>query len=60
MFSLSAWAMPIVNARGSSGYPALQNFLLQILDKNRHFSSGKRIFFILLAAVTFEMLEEAI
>jgi hypothetical protein len=52
--------MPIVNALGPSGYPALQNFLLHVLDKNRLLSSGKRIFFILLAAVTFEMLEEAI
>ena len=58
MQSLSALAMPIVNSLGASGYPALQTFLSHILDKNRLFYSGKKLFFILLAAVTFEMLEE--
>lgn len=52
--------MPIVNSLGASGYPALQTFLSHILDKNRLFYSGKKIFVILLAAVTFEMLEEAL
>jgi len=52
--------MPIVNSLGPSGYPALQNFLSHILDKNRLFSSGRKMFCILFAAVTFEILEEAI
>lgn len=34
--------------------------LLHVLDKNRLFSSGKRMFLVLFAAVTFELLEEAI
>jgi hypothetical protein len=62
MESFSALAMPIVNTLGASGYPALQTFLSYILDhsKNRFFEfSGKRkMFFLLLAAATVEMLEE--
>jgi hypothetical protein len=58
MQSLSASAMPLVSSLGASGYPALQTFLSHVLDKNRLFYSGKKMFFILLAAVTFEMLEE--
>lgn len=58
MQSLSALAMPLVRSLGTSGYPALQTFLSHILNKNRPFHSGKKMFFILLAAVTFEMLEE--
>jgi hydroxyacyl-ACP dehydratase HTD2-like protein with hotdog domain len=49
--------MPIVSSLGASGYPALYTFLSHILDKNRLFYSGKKLLFILLAAVTFEMLE---
>ena len=60
MQPLSVLAMPIVNSLGPSGYPALQNFLSHILDKNRLFSSGRKMFCILFAAVTFEILEEAI
>lgn len=58
MQSLSALAVPIVHSLGASGYPALQSFLSHILDKNRLIFSGKKVFFILLAAVTLEMLEE--
>jgi hypothetical protein len=61
MQSFSALAMPIVNSLGASGYPALQTFLSYVLDskKNRSFLvSSKRIFFVLLAAATVEMLEE--
>jgi hydroxyacyl-ACP dehydratase HTD2-like protein with hotdog domain len=58
MQSLSASTMPLVHSLGASGYPALQTFLSHVLDKNRLFYSGKKVFFILLAAVTFEMLEE--
>jgi hypothetical protein len=60
MQSFSALAMPIVSSLGASGYPALQTFLSQILDrKNRFFLlSSKKIFFILFAAATVEMLEE--
>jgi hypothetical protein len=62
MESFSALAMPIVNSLGASGYPALQTFLSYILDngKNRFFvlSGKKKMFFVLLAAVTVEMLEE--
>jgi hypothetical protein len=60
MQSFSALAMPIVNSLGASGYPALQTFLSHILDnKNRLFLlSSKKIFFVLLAAATVEMLEE--
>ena len=54
----STSAMPLVHSLGASGYPALQTFLSHVLDKNRLFYSGKKMFFILLAAVTFEMLEE--
>lgn len=60
MQSLSTLAMPIVSSLGAYGYPALQTFLSHILDKNRLFYSGKKIFIILLAAVTFEMFEEAL
>ncbi len=52
--------MPLVNSLGPSGYPALQNFLSHVLDKNRLSFSGKKIFCILFAAVILEMLEEAI
>ena len=62
MESFSALAMPIVNSLGASGYPALQTFLSYILDnsKNRFvvLSGKKKMFFVLLAAVTVEMLEE--
>jgi hypothetical protein len=60
MQSFSALAMPIVNSLGASGYPALQTFLSHILDsKNRFFlHSSKKIFLVLLAAATVEMLEE--
>jgi hypothetical protein len=60
MQSFYALAMPIVNSLGASGYPALQTFLSHILDrKNRFFLlSSKKIFFILFAAATVEMLEE--
>jgi hypothetical protein len=60
MQSFSALAMPIVNSLGASGYPALQTFLSHILDsKNRFFLlSSKKVFFVLLAAATVEMIEE--
>jgi hypothetical protein len=60
MQSFSALAMPIVNSLGPSGYPALQTFLSHILDrKNRFFLlSSKKMFLVLLAAATVEMLEE--
>jgi hypothetical protein len=60
MQSFSALAMPMVDSLGASGYPALQTFLSQILDnKNRSFLlSSKKMFFVLLAAITVEMLEE--
>ena len=53
-------ATPIVNSLGASGYPALQNFLSQILDeKSRAFLlSSKKLFFVLLAAMVFEIVEE--
>jgi hypothetical protein len=52
--------MPMVNSLGASGYPALQTFLSHILDnRNRSFLLfSKKLFFILLAAMTVEMLEE--
>jgi hypothetical protein len=55
-------ATPIVNSLGASGYPALQNFLSQILDnKTRPFLlSSKKLFFVLLAAMLFEMVEEVL
>ena len=57
-----AMATPIVNSLGASGYPALQNFLSQILDnKTRPFLlSSKKLFFVLLAAMLFEMVEEVL
>ena len=60
MQSFSALAMPIDNSLGASGYPALQTFLSHILDsKNRFFLlSSKKMFLVLLAAATLEMLEE--
>ena len=60
MQCFSAWAMPIVNSLGASGYPALQTFLSYILDrKNRFFLfSSKKMLFVLLCAVIVEMLEE--
>jgi hypothetical protein len=60
MQSSYALAMPIVNSLGASGYPALQTFLSHIFDsKNRFFlRSSKKMFFVLLAAASFEMLEE--
>jgi hypothetical protein len=60
MQSFSALAMPIVNSLGASGYPALQTFLSNILEsKNRFFLlSSKKMFLVLLAAATVEMLEE--
>jgi len=52
--------MPMINSLGASGYPALQNFLSHILDKGNRFFllSSKKLFFVLLAALTFEVLEE--
>jgi hypothetical protein len=60
MQSFSVLAMPMVNSLGASGYPALQNFLSHILDKrNRYFLlESKKMFFVLLAALAVEMLEE--
>jgi hypothetical protein len=62
MESFSALAMPIVNTLGASGYPALQTFLSYILEnsKNRFFvlSGRRKMFFMLLAAATVEMLGE--
>ena len=54
--------MPIVNSLGASGYPALQNFLSQILDKKNRFYlfSSKKMFFVLFTAVAFEMAEEVL
>jgi hypothetical protein len=50
----------MVNSLGASGYPALQNFLSHVLDEtNRSFLlSSKKTFFVLLAALAVEMLEE--
>jgi hypothetical protein len=49
-----------VDSLGASGYPALQTFLSHILDnRNRSFLlSSKKMFFVLLTAMTVEMLEE--
>ncbi|MGE5661988.1 MAG: hypothetical protein ACM3X1_07035 [Ignavibacteriales bacterium] len=60
MQSFSALAMPMVDSLGASGYPALQTFLSHILDnRNRSFLlSSKKMFFVLLAAMIVEMLEE--
>jgi hypothetical protein len=60
--SFSASAMPIVNSLGASGYPALQNFLSQILDKKNRalLLSSKKLFFVLLGALAFEMVEEVL
>ncbi len=60
MQSFSALAMPMVDSLGASGYPALQTFLSHILDnRSRSFLlSSKKMFFVLLAAMTVEMLEE--
>ena len=60
MQSFSALALPMVDSLGASGYPALQTFLSHILDnRNRSFLlSSKKMFFVLLAAMTVEMLEE--
>ncbi|HJU35038.1 MAG TPA: hypothetical protein VJ695_07935 [Nitrososphaera sp.] len=62
MQSFSALAMPIVNSLGASGYPALQTFLSNVLDRKSRFflRSSKKIFFILLAAASVEMLEEVV
>lgn len=62
MQSISVLAMPMINSLGASGYPALQTFLSHILDKKNRFFlfSSKKMFFVLLAAMTVEMLEEAI
>lgn len=62
MQPFSAFAMPIVNSLGASGYPALQNFLSQILDKKNRFFlfSSKKMFFVLFAAMAFEMVEEVL
>jgi len=61
MRPFSVLAMPMVNSLGASGYPALQNFLSHILDKRNRFFllSSKKMFLVLLAALTMEMLEEA-
>jgi hypothetical protein len=60
MQAFCAMATPMVNSLGASGYPALQNFLSQILDTtSRAFLlSSKKMFFVILAAVVFEMVEE--
>jgi hypothetical protein len=60
MQSFSALAMPMVDSLGASGYPALQTFLSHILDnrKRSFLLSSKKMFFVLLAATTVEMLEE--
>lgn len=59
MQSFSALAMSIVDSLGASGYAALQNFLAFFDKKNRFFLlSSKKIFFVLLAALAVEMLEE--
>jgi hypothetical protein len=60
MQSIAASVMPMVNSLGASGYPALQSFLSHILDKRNRFFllSSKKMFFVLLAALTVEMLEE--
>ncbi len=60
MQSIVASAMPMINSLGASGYPALQSFLSHILDKRNRFFllSSKKMFFVLLAALTVEMLEE--
>jgi hypothetical protein len=52
--------MPMVNLLGASGYPALQTFLSHVLGKENKFLllSNKKIFFVLLAAMTVEILEE--
>jgi len=62
MQSFSVLTMPVVNSLGASGYPALQTFLSQILDKKNRFFlfSSRKMFFVLLAAMTVEMLEEVI
>ena len=62
MQSFSALAMPIVNSLGASGYPALQTLLSNVLDRKSRFflRSSKKIFFILLAAASVEMLEEVV
>lgn len=53
-------ALPLVSSLGASGYPALQNFLTQVLDKRNRFFlfSSKKAFLVLLAALVFEMAEE--
>lgn len=55
-------ALPLVNSLGASGYPALQNFLTQILDKRNRFFlfSSKKAFLVLITALVFEMAEEVI
>ncbi len=60
MQSIAASVMPMINSLGASGYPALQSFLSHILDKRNRFFllSSKKMFFVLLAALTVEMLEE--
>jgi hypothetical protein len=62
MQSISVLAMPMINSLGASGYPALQTFLSHILDKKNRFFlfSSKKMFFVLLAAMTVEMIEEVI
>jgi hypothetical protein len=62
MQSFSAMAMPLVYSLGASGYPALQSFLTQILDKKNRFFllESKKAFFLLVAALAFEMLEEVL
>jgi len=60
MQSFSVLAMPMVNSLGASGYPALQNFLSHVLDKRNRFFllASKKLFFVLLAALAAEMIEE--
>lgn len=60
METLLALALPMVNSLGASGYPALQNFLSHVLDKRNRFFllSSKKTFFVLVAALAVEMLEE--
>ena len=55
-----AQATSIVNSLGSYGFPALQIFLSHILDKRIRclLHSSKKMFAVLLAATTVEVIEE--
>jgi hypothetical protein len=60
MQSFSVLAMPMVNSLGASGYPALQqNFLTYWIKKEQILLTlQQKMFFVLLAALAVEMLEE--